>query len=97
MPVVLLATLTAQPGKGPVIREALDSLAPASRAEAGNLDYQVFHDPANPDVYRIFEVYVDDDAVTAHSESAHYEKWGKGVIGPVLVDRVREFYQLLPC
>ncbi|HWH27103.1 MAG TPA: putative quinol monooxygenase [Pseudolysinimonas sp.] len=95
MSVVLHATWTVTPGREHIVREALASLAPATREEPGCLFFQPYVDPAEPNVIRIFEVYLDQDAVTAHAESAHFAQWALGVAIPELIDRRREFFETL--
>ncbi len=93
MAVVLLATWTAKEGSEGVVLDALTKLAPRSREEPGCRFYQVFRDPEQPRVFRIFEIYDDQDAVAAHAESEHFKELGLGQAIPELEDRVREFYE----
>lgn len=95
MAVVVLATWTAKPGREQVVRDAIEQLAPASRSEPGNLTYQPFTDPDSPSVFRIFEVYRDEAAVTAHTESEHFQRLALGTAVPELESRVREIYRTL--
>lgn len=95
MAVVLSATWTAKPGEEQKVLEALENLSPASREEPGNLHYQAYQDPAEPTVFRIFEVYVDQDAVTAHTQYDHFQRWATNQAIPALAERKREFFQTL--
>lgn len=95
MAVVLNATWIAKPGNEELVREAIEHLSPESRAEPGNIYYQAYQDPAEPTVFRIFEIYTDDDAVKAHAEYDHFKTWALGQAIPALVERRREFYQTL--
>lgn len=95
MSVVLRATWTAQPGHEKLVRDALAELAPHSRAEPGNLAYVVYQQASEPAVFHIFEVYTDDDAVTAHAESEHFKQWGLETAIPRLSERRRDFFQTL--
>jgi len=91
MAFVCSATWTAQPGKEDVVREALDVLAPASRAEPGCQTYIVHQDPEQPSVFKIFEVYDDEDAFTKHGTYPHFQEHALGKAIPVLADRQRAF------
>ncbi|HWT33649.1 MAG TPA: putative quinol monooxygenase [Microbacterium sp.] len=91
MAFVCSATWTAKHGEEETVRDALAQLSPASRAEPGNLYYQAHQDPQEPGVFRIFEVYVDEDAFKAHGTYPHFEKWALGQAIPALETRQRDF------
>ena len=63
MAYVVSATWTAQPGQEDIVRDAIDKLTPPSREEPGNVFYQAYQDPAEPLVFRLFEIYEDEDGV----------------------------------
>ena len=91
MPFVCSATWTAQPGSEDVVRAALTELAPASRAEPGCQTYVVHQDPEQPSVFKIFEVYDDEDAFKAHGTYPHFTEHALGTAIPVLANRDRAF------
>jgi len=95
MALVLSATWIAKAGEEQTVLEALRNLSPASRKEPGNLYYQAYQDPEEPRVFRIFEIYRDEDAVTAHTQYEHFQTWAAGQAIPALEERRREFYQTL--
>ena len=95
MAFVCSATWTAQPGMEDVVRDALVELAPASRNEPGCQTYVVHQDPEEPSVFRIFEVYNDEDAFKAHGSYPHFEKYALGQAIPVLANRERVFTTVL--
>ena len=70
-------------------------LTPPSRQEAGNQYYQAYQDPAEPLVFRLFEIYDDEAAYTAHAESEHFAEYGFGLAIPVLAKRERAFFQTI--
>ncbi|XVV10750.1 putative quinol monooxygenase [Actinoplanes sp. CA-131856] len=92
MAYVVSATWTAEPGKEGVVLDAIEKLTPPSRQEPGNLYYQAYQDPAEPTVFRLFEVYTDEDAYAAHGASEHFAEYGHGQAIPVLAQRERAFY-----
>ena len=67
-------------------------LTPLSRAEPGNRFYQAYQDPAEPGVFRLFEIYDDEEAYAAHGASDHFKEFGWGQAIPVLAKRERAFY-----
>lgn len=95
MAVVIIATWTAKAGREHVVREAIEELAPASRAEPGNLLYQPFVDPGTPLTFKFFEVYRDEAALAAHTDSEHFRRLAFGKAIPELESRVRETYRTL--
>ena len=92
MSYVVSATWTAEPGKEDVVLDAIEKLTPVSRQEPGNLYYQAYQDPAEPTVFRLFEVYADEEAYQAHGSSEHFAEYGHGQAIPVLARRERAFY-----
>ncbi|MXG88287.1 putative quinol monooxygenase [Nocardioides flavescens] len=95
MAYVVSATWTAQPGQEDVVRDAIEKLTPASREEPGNRFYQAYQDPAEPGVFRLFEVYDDEAAYAAHGASEHFRQYALEQAIPVLTDRARAFYETL--
>lgn len=95
MAFVCSATWIAKPGEAETVRDALEKLSPASREEPGNLYYQAYQDPAEPNTFRIFEVYTDEAAFKAHGTYPHFEQWAAGQAIPALETRQRDFYETL--
>jgi len=95
MAYVVAATWTAEPGKEDVVRDAIRKLTPKSRAEEGNLFYQAYQDPAEPSVFRLFEIYADEEAYAGHGASDHFAEYGHGQAIPVLAKRERAFYETI--
>lgn len=95
MAYVVTATWTAQPGKEDIVRDAIEKLTPPSRQEPGNRFYQAFQDPAEPLVFRLFEIYDDEEAYLAHGASEHFAEYGHGLAIPVLASRERAFYETI--
>ena len=95
MAYVVSATWTAEPGQEGVVLDAIEKLTPPSRAEEGNVFYQAYQDPAEPSVFRLFEIYADEDAYAAHGASEHFAEFGHGQAIPVLAQRERAFYETI--
>lgn len=47
--------------------------------EPGNYRFDVLQSKEDPGRFTLYEVYENDDAVTAHKETDHYKKWRKKV------------------
>ena len=93
MAFVCNATWIAKPGEEDTVRDALSKLTPASREEPGNLYYQVYQHPDEPNIFRIFEVYTDEAAFKKHGTYPHFEQWALGQAIPVLETRQRDLYE----
>jgi quinol monooxygenase YgiN len=95
MAYVVSATWTAQPGQEGVVRDAIDKLTPPSREESGNVLYQAYQDASEPLVFRLFEIYEDEDAYAAHGASVHFKEFALEQAIPVLAKRERAFYETI--
>ncbi|SDT35441.1 putative quinol monooxygenase [Actinoplanes derwentensis] len=92
MAYVVSATWTAQPGQEAIVLDAIEKLTPPSRQEPGNRFYQAYQDPAEPLIFRLFEIYDDEAAYAAHGASEHFAEYALGQAIPVLAQRERAFY-----
>lgn len=95
MAYVVSATWTCETGKEDVVLDAIAKLTPPSRAEEGNVFYQAYQDPAEPSVFRLFEIYADEAAYAAHGASDHFAEFGLNQAIPVLIKRERAFYETI--
>jgi quinol monooxygenase YgiN len=93
MAYVVSAVWTAKPGKEDFVRDVIRELTPLSRAEPGCRFYQPHSDPAEPRVFRLFEIYDDEAAYKAHAESEHFQRLALGQGIPELETRERSFYE----
>jgi quinol monooxygenase YgiN len=83
----IIATLKVQDGKGPELEGVFKELAALVRAnEPGCLAYQLTKSRADPNTYKVLELYTDQDAVTTHSGSAYFKEYGPKM-GPCLAGR----------
>lgn len=95
MAYVVSATWTAQPGHEDTVLDAIEKLTPDSRLEPGNRFYQAYQDPAEPRIFRLFEIYDDEEAYAAHGASDHFKKYALEQAIPVLANRERAFFQTI--
>nr|WP_090675377.1 putative quinol monooxygenase [Aureimonas jatrophae] len=75
-----VAIFVALPGKAGDLRTLLDGMIAPSRAETGNLRYDLWQDQTNPDRFVLDELYVDGEAVAAHRATPHFQAYAS-VIG----------------
>ena len=74
-PVKIVAILTARTGKADDLKALLVDMTTPSRAEPGNLRYDLWLDHANPDRFVLDELYTDNAAVAAHRETPHFRNY----------------------
>jgi len=74
-PVKSIAILVSKRGKLEELTALLDSMVVPSRAESGNLQYDLWRDHADPRRFVLEELYTDDAAVGAHRATPHYEDY----------------------
>src|SRR3546814_11169202 len=71
----IIAVLTARPGKAEALRILLDGMLAPSRAEPGNLRYDLWVDPAQPGRYVLDGLYGNADAVAAPRASTPFHAY----------------------
>jgi quinol monooxygenase YgiN len=74
-PIKIVAILTARAGKAAELRALLETMLAPSRAEPGNLRYDLWQDQADPARFVLDELYADGDAVVAHRATAHFQNY----------------------
>jgi quinol monooxygenase YgiN len=94
MEFIIIARYQARAGEEDRVETALKNMREPSRAEPGNLDYQVMRDPHELGVFVLFERYVDEAAFQAHLATYHFGTWLKGDVLPYLDERTR--FDLVP-
>lgn len=94
MPSTLIARYYVQPGKTDIVEQALGRMAQAVAAdEPACLLYNANVSVDDPNVYCLYEVYEDEDALVAHRETPHFKEIIEGIVVPVLEKREREVYR----
>ena len=87
----MLARYRTQPGQGDAVEAALQKMAAAvARDEPGCLLYRAARSVDEPDVFVLYEEYVDEAALLAHRETPHFRDLIEGTVVPVLTSRERE-------
>ena len=77
--VKIVAVLAAKPGRETELEALLKSMAAESRAEAGNLRYDLWRDADQPNRFVLDELYKDNDAVAFHRASPHFQAYLKRI------------------
>ena len=96
MAYVVSAKWRAKDGKADRLREICAEMTEPSRAEEGNLFYQAQVSVDDPQLFYLYEQYVDESAYQAHMDSPHFTRLVKEEAIPEILDaREREFYETL--
>ena len=74
-PVKIVAILAARPGRRDELERLLSNLLTHSRAEPGNLRWDIWRDQADPNRFVLDELYTDKAAVAAHRETPHFKDY----------------------
>jgi quinol monooxygenase YgiN len=73
--VKVIAVVTAQPGKVEELKSLLFGMIAPTRAEPGNLRYDLWQEQGQPGNFTFDELYADDAAVAAHRASPHFQHY----------------------
>lgn len=94
MTLALIARYHVVPGNAALVEESLRAMAERVQAdEPACLLYNANVDLENENLFCLYEVYTDEDAVAAHRETPHFKEFIEGTIVPVLEKRERELYR----
>lgn len=93
--IVLVARYHGKSGQGDAIEAALKRMAPrVAESEPGCKLYQACRSQENPDLFLLYEQYVDEAALLSHRQTPHFQEIIEGTIVPLLEKRERELYTL---
>ena len=93
--VVLTATYRVKEGEEAAVEAGLREMSKLTRQEPGCVHYTAQRSREDPLKYLLYEQYVDEAALEAHSTSDYFKRIVMGEIVPRLESRVREFYEPL--
>lgn len=94
--IVLLAQYQAQAGMGDKVQALLEAMAELVRAhEPGCRSYQISRGRENGDAFLLYEVYVDETAVSDHRATPHFQQYVLDSIIPLLASRTVSFYNIV--
>jgi len=74
-PVKIVAILAARPGQADALQALLAGMVAPSRAEPGNLRWDIWRDQADATRFVLDELYVDNAAVAAHRQTPHFQDY----------------------
>lgn len=73
--IIITARNILKPGKKEKFYETVRSLIEASRAEEGNISYDLYEDIADRDAVCFIECWRDAASINAHNRSDHFTEW----------------------
>ena len=83
----VVATLKVAEGKNAEFEAIFTDLASQVRAnEPGNLAYALTKSRTDPQIYKVLELYADQDALTSHGQTEYFKAAGPK-LGPCLGGR----------
>ncbi|MEU4241695.1 putative quinol monooxygenase [Actinoplanes sp. NPDC026619] len=96
MPYAVIAHYRCSAQEAALIRDALLTMREHTRAEPGNLAYEVHaEEGAEPPAFILYEQYTDRAAFDAHTASEHFAEYILGTVRPRLTDRTVLFAETL--
>ncbi len=95
MPFVVIATWTAKPAEAEYIADALRRLTPGNRAEPKSIAFHAQRDHDDPNVFVLYEQYVDAGGYDDHKATNAFQAVVVGDIIPRLETRVVRTYTTL--
>jgi quinol monooxygenase YgiN len=92
--IILAGSFRLDPSKLEEARAPIAAIVAGSRSEPGCVAYSFGHDPVEPDVVNVFEVWKDRGALDFHRQTQHMADWRKAhaIIG--MHDRQLAIYDI---
>lgn len=91
MALIILAQVTAVPGKEDALRDALIGLLAPTRAEAGCLCYDMHADNTDPGFFMFYEIWESRELWLDHMASPHIKAHGiasDGMVAKVVLNEM---------
>ncbi|WP_424934493.1 antibiotic biosynthesis monooxygenase [Amaricoccus macauensis] len=88
---VQIVTIEIMPGARDAFLEAMQANCKGSRAEPGNLRFDILGDPEDPNRFTIYEVFESAEALDHHRKTAHYATCRQR-IDPITVAGSKQYY-----
>ena len=73
--IIVAGTITLDPAKMDIAMAAAHKAAAGTRTEEGNIDYVFTVDTSQPGTVRVFEMWENQDALTAHFGLPHTQEF----------------------
>ncbi len=93
--VVEVAWYRARAGAAEAVIAAMREAAARAGEEPGCLAYRFHQSVDDPDAFLVYEAYVDEAAMEAHLETAHFREIVQGRVNPLLESREWRTYRVI--
>ena len=88
----IVARVEVLPGKEQAFLQAADALIKGTRAEEGNISYNLYQNPSQPVSFIFYEEYKDQHAMDVHAASPHFQTFGEAIKGMLASDLIIETF-----
>lgn len=95
MAFVVAALWRAKKGQEETIARVIEKMTPLSQQEPGCLFYQAHRSKDDPQLFFLYEQYVNEAGYEAHTVTPHFERYVRGEAIPNLESRERAFYETM--
>ncbi|MFG1664029.1 putative quinol monooxygenase [Streptomyces sp. Y7] len=95
MAYAVFAHYRCRPADEATVRAALLKMREQTRAEPGNLVYEVHAEAERPGGFVLYEVYADRAGFDAHASAAYFDELIVATVRPLLTDRTVTFAEVL--
>lgn len=95
MAFVVAALWRAKKGQEEAIARVIENMTPLSKQEPGCLFYQAHRSKDDPQLFFLYEQYVNEAGYEAHMATPHFDQFVRGEAIPNLESRERAFYETM--
>ena len=95
MAFVVVALWRAKKGQEETIARVIEKMTPLSKQEPGCLFYQAHRSKDDPQLFFLYEQYINEAGYEAHTVTPHFEQYVRGEAIPNLESRERAFYETM--
>lgn len=88
----IVARVEVIPGKEQEFISKTNPLIQETRAEEGNISYNLYQSPSNPAAFIFYEEYKDQHAIDVHAVSSHFQAFAKAIEGLLASDLAIESF-----
>lgn len=88
----IVARVRVLEGQEQAFMNAAEALVERTRAEVGNLSYNLYQNPFEPTSFIFYEEYMNEQAMSLHADSSHFRTFGKDIEGMLASELIIESF-----
>lgn len=92
--ILIAGTVRVAAGGLDKVRDAMETVLSATRAEDGCIQYAYARDVLDPDLMHVSELWRDMDALKAHGAAPHMRIWGSAMREAGVLERDLKWYEV---